>query len=449
MPIVGHALHLRSNALGFVSGLARTYGPAATFRLGRQSVVLLSRPEAVRTVLIDRAGAFTSAEFNVVLRPVLGRGLLTTDGDEHRRLRRLVQPAFGRKRVDGYRDVMVAHTERMLAAWQPGATVEMGREMQRLTLGIVAEVLLSLRTMDETGALGHAFEVATANARQASLIVRTLTGARGAALADDRLWHGPLARIPFTPQFRVIEARQILDGIVDALVARKRAVGLDTGDVASALLTARDDDGAALDDHEVRDQLMTLLGAGHATTAVAMTWTLYLLSQNPRVAAALRAELHDRLAGRPPSIADLERLPYLDLVLSESLRLYPPAWALGRLAHEEIAVAGYRFAPGTMFMLSPWVTHRLPDLFAQPHCFRPERFDPIQGERHPPHAYFPFGGGPRMCIGAAFATLEAKVLLAMIVQRFALTLVPGHPVIPSPLVVLRPAHGVRMTLTHE
>jgi len=223
---------------------------------------------------------------------------------------------------------------------------------------------------------------------------------------------------------------------------------LDTGDVASALLTARDDDGAALDDQEVRDQLMTLLGAGHATTAVAMTWTLYLLSQNPRAAATLRSELRDRLGGRAPTIVDLERLPYLDLVLSESLRLYPPAWALGRLAHEEVTVAGYLFLPGTMFMLSPWVTHRLADLYAEPHRFRPQRFDPVHGERHPPHAYFPFGGGPRMCIGAAFATLEAKVLLAMILQRFTPQVVPGHPVIPTPLVVLRPAHGVRMTLTY-
>ncbi len=451
LPWLGHFPRLRSNALGFVAALARVYGPAATFYLGRQPVVLLSRPDAIRSVLVEQARSFTNAEFNAVLRPVLGRGLLTTDGEEHRRLRRLVQPAFGRKRVEGYRDIMVAQTERMLASWEQGAALDMGRQLQHLTLNIVAEVLLGLRTLDQVEALGEAFAVASDNARQASLLMRTLRGARGTQVNDDRFWHGPLTRVPFSPQYRVARARRVLDSIVGTLIARKRAEGLDRGDVVSALLAARDEAGehgesGGLSDDEIRDQLLTLLAAGHATTAIAMAWTLYLLSRDPRAAARLHDELCRHLGGRPPTAEDLESLPYLDRVWCEALRLYPPAWALGRLAREEIAVEGYRIPPGVMLMLSPWVTHRLPDLFESPHAFCPERFEPAQSAQRPPYAYFPFGGGGRMCIGAAFAALEGKLVLAMILQRFAPAVLPDPPVVPAARVVLRPAHGMRMRL---
>jgi cytochrome P450 len=459
LPWLGHFPQLRSNALGFVTALARTYGPAATFCLGQQPVVLLSRPEAIRSVLVERARSFTNAEFNAVLRPVLGRGLLTTDGEEHRRLRRLVQPAFGRKRVEGYRDIMAAQAERMLASWEEGIALDMGRQLQHLTLNIVAEVLLSLRMLDQVEALGEAFAAATDNARQASLLMRTLRGARGTQVNDDRFWHSPLMRVPLTPQYRVARARGVLDSIVGTLIAQKRAEGMDRGDVVSALLAARDEsaEGAngnvapvaergGLSDDEIRDQLLTLLAAGHATTAIAMAWTLYLLSRNPQAAGRLRDELRRNLGGRAPTAEDLESLPYLDLVWCEALRLYPPAWALGRLAREEIAIEGYRIPPGVMLMLSPWVTHRLPSLYESPHAFCPERFEPENSAGRPPYAYFPFGGGPRMCIGAAFAALEGKLILAMILQRFAPALLPDPPVVPAARVVLRPAHGLHMRL---
>lgn len=445
LPVLGNIPQIRTNPLGFVSALAQTYGPAATFRLGRQTVVLLSRPDAVRAVLIEQARAFSNAEFNAILRPVLGRGLLTTDGDEHRRLRRLVQPAFNRKRVESYRAAMVAHAERMLADWTPGQTLDMAGAMQQLTLSIVADVLMGMSTWDQAAALGRAFEQAAESSRHASTLFRILRRPRP-AMPDDGIWRGPLARLPFTAQYRLAVARGAVDAIVEGMIAARRAAPVDTGDVASALFAARDDDGSALGDEEIRDQLLTLLGAGHATTAVALGWTFYLLARYPAVAATLRAELRAVLQGRAPSVEDLERLPYLDQVWSESLRLYPPAWAVGRLAHQDVEAAGYRLPAGTMLMLSPWVTHRLPELFAEPRCFRPERFDPAHGERHQPYAYFPFGAGPRMCIGAAFATLEGKVLLATIAQRFAPELVPGHPVIPRPLIVLRPTYGIRMTL---
>jgi cytochrome P450 len=253
------------------------------------------------------------------------------------------------------------------------------------------------------------------------------------------------------PQHRLAAARSTLDGIVDGLIARRRTAALDTGDVASALLAARGDGDAAvgdaaLDDTEVRDQLMTLLAAGHATTAVALSWALYLLAHHPQVAATLHDELSRVLVGRAPTAEDLDNLPYLDQVFCETLRLYPPAWAIGRLAHADVAVAGYTLPAGTLLMLSPWVTQRLPDLFPYPGAFCPERFAPAARATIPPHAYFPFGAGARMCIGAAFATLEAKVVLAMILQRFTLTMADDRPVLPRAAVILRPAGPIRMRI---
>lgn len=444
LPLLGHLPQLRSNLLGFLGGVVRAYGPVATFRVGRQPMVLMVRPEAVRDVLIERARVLTSAEFNVLLQPVLGRGLLTTDGEEHRRLRRMVQPAFHRRRVEGYRDMMVAQTERLLQSWRPGAVVDIGREMQHLTMNIIAEVLLGIHELDEMRPLAAAFDTASIRSRQVIMLRRVF--APGLGRVEERHWRGPLSHLPGTPHYHLTAARRTLDETVYALIAQRRSLGTDTGDVASALLAARDEDGSALDDAEIRDQLMTLLAAGHATTALSLTWTFYLLSQHPAVAGRLRAELRRELGGRPPTVADLERLTYLEMVWNEALRLYPPAWALGRLAREDVEIAGQRLPAGTLVMLSPYFTHRQPDLFREPLCFRPERFDPANGERHQPHSYFPFGGGPRMCIGAAFATLEGKLLLATIAQRFAPRLVPGHPVRPSAIVVLRPAHGMSMVL---
>ena len=444
LPGAGHLPQMATNALGFVRGLARTYGPAATFSIGRQTAVLLSRPEDVRAVLIEHARLLTSAEFNVVLKPVLGEGLLTTDGAQHQRLRRLVQPAFSRKRVDRYRDTMVAHTERMLAGWPSGATLDITREIPHLTLSIVCDVLFSLQDVAEVDTLGRSFDTATESARQASLVFRILFRPRRGRTGDDSVWRGPLARLPGTPQHNLAAARGTLDDIVDTLIARRRAAGLDTGDVASALLAARDDGAGALDNAEVRDQLMTLLAAGHATTAVAISWALYLLARHPQVAAALREELERVLGGRPPRPDDLDNLPCLDQVWCETLRLYPPAWAIGRLAHAEIPAAGYRLPAGTLLVLSPWVTHRLPDLFPEPGRFLPGRFA-LRGTL-PPHAYFPFGAGGRMCIGAAFAALEAKVVLATILQRHTLAMADEHPVLPRAAVILRPARGIRMVV---
>jgi cytochrome P450 len=429
IPVVGHVFQFRRDQLTFVTGLHRTYGRAATFYVANLPIVAFFRPAAVRYFLVDNARNFTNGEFAAELRTVLGDGLLTTDGEVHRRQRRMVQPAFHRRRVESYAGTMVAHTAEMLEGWRPGATVDMAREMQQLTLRIVAKALFDVDLRQEGQDLGNRFTEVIENPVGMPFSLRGL----------------PID-LPFTPYGKHRRAHQALDAFVYGLIARRRRVGEDTGDVVSMLLAARDEADAGLTDVEIRDQTMTLLAAGHETTANALSWTLHLLAQHPDCRAKLMAELRDVLEGRLPTVGDLDHLPYLDQVVKESMRLYPPAWTQGRRAIEAFEMEGYRLPPGTVVMFSQWVIHRLVEIWGDPGVFRPERFAPDVESAVPPGAYFPFGGGPRMCIGMPFANLEARLLLATILQRYAPNLVPGHPVVPLPRVTLRLRYGLRMTL---
>lgn len=460
LPLLGHLAQVSSNPLGFFYALARTYGPVVGYRLGPQQAVLLTHPEGIREVLVEHAKDLTVAEFNHIIRPVVRDGLFTKDGLEHRRLRRLMQPAFSASRVERYRDTMVAHTERMLATWVPGSTMDMAPAMRRLTLGIIAETVCGVERFDEADLLGAAITNAfqLSKHRMAAIAFLVVEQAASKALQSvlpqphepgallESLCRSAVARIPHTPLYRLTVARDTTDTVVGTVIRQRRAASVDRGDVLSTIMAARDDDGTAFSDQEVQDQLVTLLAAGYGTTASILAWTFYLLSQNSSAESRLREELGRVLAGRPPSAADLEQLPYLDHVWNEALRLYPPGWYMSRFCHEDIEVAGYRLRAGTMLTLSAYVTQRLPEIFRHPNCFMPERFDPASGEKHHQYAFLPFGAGPRTCLGAAFATLEGKVLLATIIQRYVLQLVPGHPVYPEPSGVLRPAHGMPMIL---
>jgi len=238
-----------------------------------------------------------------------------------------------------------------------------------------------------------------------------------------------------------------LDAIVDRIIQQRRASGEDTGDLLSMLMAARDEDGSAMSDRQLRDEIMTFLLAGHETTAVSLSWTLYLLSQHPEAGHKLRQELDVVLRGRTPQLEDMARLPYTDKVVRESMRLYPPAWSLARTTAKEIEVGGYRLPVGANIVMSPWIMHRDPRFFDRPEQFDPDRWTAEATQKLPRFAYFPFGGGPRLCIGASFAMMEATLLLATIAQRFHLSLVPGHPVTPQPGITLRPRHGIRMKVT--
>ncbi len=428
-PLVGNALQMRKGALDFMTSLQRTYGDAASFHFGRTPAVLFTRPEAIRYVLIENARNFLNRPVFESLRLILGDGLLTIDGEFHRQQRRMIQPAFHKQRVESYVETMITCTERMLEEWTPGSQRDIAHEMTRVTMHIVAKALFDIDIASQSERIGQALSDATIYSRRA---------------------HAPFKlvrlNLPFTDYGKYLRERRSLDATMAALIAEHRASGKDTGDVISMLLSAQDEDGSTMTDQQVRDETLTLLAAGHATTANTLSWTFYLLSNHPEVRAKLLDELWRVLAGRPPTVDDLARLPYLDMVIKEAMRLYPPAWIQPRHTIDDFEYGGYRIKRGTTIYLSQWVTHRLPDLWPEPETFKPERFDPETGQKYHPQAYFPFGAGSRICIGMPFANLEARILLATILQRYVPRLTPGFPVVPQPRVTLFPKFGMQMIL---
>ncbi|GAC1378085.1 MAG: cytochrome P450 [Ktedonobacteraceae bacterium] len=428
LPFFGNMLDFRRDQLEYLQRMQRTYGDMVTIHMGKGPVVLLFRPEYVRYVLTENPRNFTSLQSNGDLKETLGEGLLTIDGEAHRQQRRLVQPAFHRKRVESYAETMVRYTFEMLKRWHGGEEKDMAHEMQKLTLRIVAKSLFNLELASQISDLGQQFTAMMENRR--SMLARLLKVYIDA---------------PFTAYGKRMAARHKVDALIYRLIAERRAEGGDAGDVVSMLLAA-EDEGNQLTEMQVRDHVMTLMAAGHETTANALTWTFYLLAQNPAVCEKLLSELQTVLAGRAPTLSDLPNLPYTEWVLKESMRLYPPAWIIGRHALERFELGGYTFPKGTTFLMSQWLIQRHPEFWENPTEFYPQRWDPMAGEKVPQWAYFPFGGGPRICIGMPFAQLEAKLLLATMLQHFRPQLAPGFEVELQPLVTLRPRRGMRVVL---
>ena len=431
LPFVGNILEFRRDQLGYLQRLQQTYGNMATIYIGKIPIVLLFRPEHVRYVLTENPRNFTSREVAEGLRQLIGDGLITIDGETHREQRRRVQPAFHKKRVESYAQTMVQFTEEMLEKWQAGTRIDVARAMQELTLRIVAKCLFNVDLSDQVNRLGGAF----------TQILNNPTGMLEGFL-NVRI------DLPFTGYGRRMEAKRRVDAFIYELIEQRRVEKEDKGDVLSMLLAAQEGDNA-LTNTQVRDHTMTFVSAGHETTSNALTWTFYLLSEHPAVREKLLNELKSVLAGRPPTVDDLPKLPYLEWVLNESMRLYPPAWTQGRRATEAFDLDGVHFPAGTMVMFSQWVIHRLPDIWGDPQAFRPERWDPTgdpDGQKVPPWSYFPFGGGPRICIGMPFAQLEAKLLLATILQRYTPRTAPGYRLELNPVITLRPRHGMPMIL---
>ena len=426
LPLIGNFLTFRRDELGFLLDMQRTYGNMATFYMGTIPVVALFRPEYVRYILTENPRNFTSGEAAAGLRELTGNGLLTLDGEVHRQQRRIVQPAFHRKRVESYADVMVRDTQEMLKGWHVGEQIDVAREMQELTLHIVAKCLFNIDLLSEANVLGTAFTEMLASPpglMEAFLNIRI--------------------DLPFTTYGKRHAAIGKVDAFIYDLIQRRRAEGGDEGDVLSMLLSAQDDEDA-LSDQQVRDHTMTFIAAGHETTSNALTWTFYLLSEYPDVREKLQGELRTVLNGRAPTLADLPKLPYLEWVLNESMRLYPPAWTQGRRAIEAFELDGVQIPAGTMVMFSQWVMHRLPEIWGDPDAFRPERWDPVNGQKVPAWSYFPFGGGPRICIGMPFAQQEAKLILATVLQKYAPRTIPRFRVEPKPFVTLRTKNGLPM-----
>jgi cytochrome P450 len=422
----GNLREFRSDMLAFYTQCARDYGDLVSFRLGLRRIYLLNRPEYIEDVLVTNNTNFIKTYIFRLLGPVLGNGLFLSEGDFWLRQRRLAQPAFHRDRIATYGGVMVASAEQMMEQWKDGETRDMHTEMTRLALRIVAKVLFDADVVNEAADVGAALEAVleTFNARFQSLFPLPI-------------------RIPTPSNRRLTRAVRRLDEIIFPIIQRRRAGGEERADSLSLLLNARDqDDGRGMTDRQVRDEVMNLFLAGHETTANMLSWIWYLLALHPEVEHQLQDELRATLDGRPPTVADLPRLRYTEMVINEAIRLYPPAYVIGREAMQGCAVGGYELPRGATVLMSQWVVHRDPRYFEAPQSFRPERWADGLVRRLPRFAYFPFGGGPRVCIGNSFSLVEAALLLATVAQRFRFTLLPEPPVVPWASVTLRPKHGV-------
>lgn len=433
-PLAGHAPDFRRDRLRFVLDAAERYGDIVHVRFFRRHVYLLNHPDDIRAVLVDhpaRVGKLPS--FRRSTAPALGDGLLTSEGELHKRQRRLMQPAFHHQRIAHYADVMVRQAQTLLDGWRDGETRDLHHDMHRLTMMIVAEALFGSDVSRVADAVRDAVTFGLQRVvEQAS---------------------NPLALPSWLPTPANRKARRmqrVLDDVVLGMIAERRASGEDRGDLLSMLLLAVDEsDGARMSDRQVRDELMTLFIAGHETTANALAWAFVLLAQHPASADALQAEIDTVLADRPASAADLPQLPYSRMVVDETLRLYPTAWLIPRVVTEPLALRGYTLAAGSLIFMSPYAVHRNPRYWPHAERFMPERFADSSEGGAPRYAYFPFGGGPRVCIGNSFALTEARLLLVTILQRYRLELLPGQNLTPTPMVTLRPANGIYMTVSRR
>lgn len=427
--ILGSISQFSPDPLKFLVDTAQTYGDISFIRLLNLNVYLLAHPDYVREVLVSKAKSFQKDELDVrILGAFLGNGLVTSNGEFHKRQRRLAQPAFHMKRITSYADVMVNFTNEMLDEWRSGETRDIADDMMRLTMYIVSKTLFDADVKEVAELAGNA--------------VHDMQG------VSNRRYRMPIdipAWIPTKDNRITKRAVADLNGVIEQIIAERRASNEDKGDLLSMLMLSQDEDGSQMTDQQLRDEVVTLFAAGHETTSNLLSWTWYLLSEHPDIEAKLHEELDSVLSGRAPSLADLSDLPYTLMVIKEAMRLYPPAWILnGRVALEDVEMGGYTIPKGSRVFIAPYVMHRLPQYFSEPNEFRPERWTPEFEATLPKYTYIPFGGGARVCIGNNFAMMEAHLILATIAQRFMLTVEPNFPVVPNPQITMSPEFGLLM-----
>lgn len=531
-PILGNIPFPGADWLAGFERAARNFGDVVYFQFLHVPMILLVHPDDIESVLLTNPANFFKSRDYRALAKVLGNGLLTSEGEIWRAQRRMLQPAFRRENILSYAPVMSACAEKMLSGWRDGETRDLHQEMMALTLDIVGKALFGTDVLRSADRVGFALETA----------MKQFTRVAGWAFLLPR-------NFPVPGTLRMTRATRQLEEVIYGIIRQRRsgrqnsasrlaagARARNSSDLLGSLLEIRDDDGRPLSDLQLRDNLLTLFLAGHETTAIALSWTWYLLAQNPEAERALHAELDTTLEGRHPTAEDLARLPYTEMVIKESMRLYPPAWGIGRQSRTEFEVGGYNIPPRTNIFMLQWVTHRDSRWFAEPERFLPERwreevsrsaensprnagnssqngphfapqteaarnaevvrlplrsglpahaglspdltplthqggpegrpyedavavsrsglyhsqpkpnFASTQNQKRPRFSYFPFGGGPRVCIGAGLAMMEATLMLATIAQRYKFTLVLEHPVELFPSVTLRPRHGIRAVL---
>jgi cytochrome P450 len=431
--ILGVMPEFNRDTLGFIER-CRDYGDVVRMRFLYLTVHFIYNPDHIEYVLSTNARNFIKSRSlrSPFFQRLVGNGLLTSEGEVWKRQRRLAQPAFHRQRISGYGDVMVEYAQRMTSGWQSGEVRDIHRDMMRLTLEIVVKTLFNADVSAEADKVGRVLsKMVKPFASQATL----------KWILDNRL--------PTPTHRRFNEAAREIDEIVFRIIAERRLSGSDEGDLLSMLLAAHDEDGSQMSDRQLRDEVMTLFLAGHETTALTLSWAWYLLARNPEIEKKFHAELDEVLGGRLPVVGDLPHLKYTEMIAKESMRLYPPAYGVGREAIHEFELGGYRVPAKSQLFMFQWVTQRDPRFFTEPERFYPDRWTEDFNNSLPKYAYFPFGGGPRACIGNYFAMMEIVLLLATIGQRFRFSLLPDHPVTLLPAMSLRPADGIKVTVEHR
>lgn len=427
---LGSLLRFRNDSLTVLEEAARL-GDLSHIPFGPRPMLLVNHPDLIHQVLVEKAGSFyKTQQLKKLFEASLGQGILTADGEAWRRQRKLVQPAFHFKRIEAYATTMVEYAERMMQSWSANEQRNIDHDMTKLTLAIVSKTLFNADTSADADKLGDAITTGQ------EIIIRQFNSV-----------FVPPAWLPTRTNKLAAQSLNTIDQTVMGFIHERRKTGEDNGDLLSMLLLARDDDGkGGMSDKQARDEAFTLFVAGHETTANALTWTWWLLSQHPQVREKLHREIDTVLAGRAPTAQDLAKLTYLDQIIKESLRIRPPVWITTREPIEDVQIGGVSVKKGGFVGVSPWTMHHDARYFDAPHEFRPERWTPEFEKQLPKFAYFPFGGGPRICIGNQFALMEAKLVIATVAQRWTLEYAgAGDPGL-QPLVTLRPANGMAMRL---
>jgi len=431
--ILGVMAEFTRDTLGFIER-CRDYGDVVSMRFLYLTTYFLFHPDDIENVISTNSKNFIKSrnQRSPLFQRLVGNGLLTSEGEVWKQQRRLAQPAFHRHRINAYAETMADYAQRMISNWREGEVRDIHRDMIRLTLEIVVKTLFNSDVSGDADTVGRVLSrIVTPFAGQATI----------KWILDNRL---PTKTHRLFNQ----DAREI-DKIVYRIIDERRRSGQDEGDLLSMLVKAHDEDGSQMNDKQLRDEVMTIFLAGHETTALTLSWTWYLLAQNPDVEKKFHAELAEVLGGRLPTMEDLLRLPYTEMIAKESMRLYPPAYALGREAVKECEIGGFRVPAGAQVFMFQWATQRDPRFFVQPDKFCPERWTSDFSNSLAKYAYFPFGGGPRACIGNYFAMMEIILVLATMGQRFKFSLLPDHPVSLLPAMSLRPADGITVKVSER
>ncbi|MDO9021121.1 MAG: cytochrome P450 [Deltaproteobacteria bacterium] len=430
-PLLGNLRDARRDPILLFERLARLGGDLAALRFGPYGYLVLQGPDAVRHVLVENARAYQKSPSYRGLRMILGNGLITSEGEFWKRQRKLAQPAFHRERLGALADAMVSDTADMLAQWRREGDrgFDLHDAMMHLTLRIVGHALFSTDVQGDAGAVGAAFAVAIERANEEAV-----------SLVHLPTW------LPLPGNARFHGAMKTLDALVHRIIGERRAMPEEKHprDLLSMLMSARDDEGAGMSDAQLRDEVMSIVGAGHETTANALAWTFHVLGDHPEAAARVAAEAQAAFGERTPTMDDCRALPYTKRVVEEAMRLYPPVWGLERIAIEDDVVGDVRVPKGTLVGVIPWCIHRDPRWWPDPERFDPDRFLPAAVEARPRYAYLPFGAGPRVCIGNSFALMEAQLALAMIAREYRLERAPWHRAVLDASVTLRPKGGMPM-----